>query len=114
MVERAELGRSDRVDLLVGVADGDDRGPFVAGHRAHPLEDLIAVAAGHDQIEDDEIEILARDRSQRFFARRGFRHLVTVKRDDRADQRTSRGMVVDDQDACQRSSHLPPRPLPPS
>ena len=52
MVERTELGRADRVDLLVGVADCDDRSPLVAGHRAHALEDLVTVATGHHQVED--------------------------------------------------------------
>ena len=96
-VERAGLhGLDDGVDAAGG-GDHDDR--LVEAARAHLDQGVLAGHAGHDHVEQDDVDRRARPQAiDRQVAVLGVHDRKALALEDRLDQPTLRRVVIDDED----------------
>jgi hypothetical protein len=76
----ARLDAADHAVGLLQARDHDHRDGVQALVRLEPLEHLEAVEIGHHQIEQDQVELLEREKLERAPAGLGAGHLVAVAR----------------------------------
>ena len=94
----ARLDAADHAVGLLQARDHDHRDGVQALVRLEPLEHLEAVEIGHHQIEQDQVELLEREKLERAPAGLGAGHLVAVARQAAKQQVAVAGVVVDHQD----------------
>ena len=105
VVESTELHGADRRLHGLGSRQHDDRHARIAA--PHLLEQLEAVHARHDDVEEDDVERPGRERLQRVGARRDRDRVVGVLQ-DHAQRLAHPGLVVDDEDPSLDLVHLHP------
>ena len=99
----------DRPDLLLGVARRDHHDGQVRRGRvlADPPAHLVAVHAGHHDVEQDDVRPLLAQHRQRLLAGRRRQHPVPARAQHGVEQPDVRRLVVDDEDD---RAHRPWRP----